>query len=66
MKTNQIMLVVVVVLVGVVAMLVYDRTQEPQNPAEAVGQAMEQISDDVDEAAEEIRDEIDDHTTTQQ
>jgi hypothetical protein len=46
-------------------MLVYDRTQEPQNPAEAVGQAMEQIGDDISEAAEEVRDEIDDNTTRQ-
>lgn len=66
MKDNQIMLVVVVLLVGIVALLVYDRSQEPQNPAEAIGNAVEQVQDDMTEAKEEIQDEIDDHTTTRQ
>lgn len=63
MKNNQIMIVVVVLLVGVIALLMYDRAQEPQTPGEAVGQAVERISNDVGEASEEIADEIDDNTT---
>lgn len=63
MKNSQIMLVVVLVLAGLVALLVYDRARTPQTPGEAVGNAIERISNDIGEAGEEIRDEIDDHTT---
>lgn len=66
MKDNQIILVVVLLLASVIALLVYDRTQEPQNPAEAIGNAIEQVQDDMAEVTEEIQDEIDDHTTTRQ
>jgi len=58
------MLVIVIVLVGLIGVLVYDRAQEPKTPGEAVGDAIERISNDVSEAGEEIRDEIDDHTTS--
>ncbi len=66
MQNNQIMGVIVLVLVVVVAMLVYDRSQEPKTPAEAIGNAIERVQTDFNEAKEEIQDEIDDHTTDRQ
>lgn len=65
-NNNKMLLVVVLVLVVIVGMLIYDRTQEPQSPAEALGNVIEQMQDDITEAKEEIQDEIDDHTTTRQ
>ena len=64
MSNNQMMGVVAVVLVLIVAMLVYDRTREPQTPGEAISQMVDDAKDNASEAKEEIKDEIDDHTTS--
>lgn len=66
MPKNAILYVVILVLAVVVAMLVYDRTQQPKTPMERMRQAVERTADDIkdaaEEASEEIKDEIDDHT----
>lgn len=63
MKNNQILMAVALVLAVVVAMLVYDRSREPQTPMEALSGAVKTMKSDLKEAQEEIKDEIDDATT---
>ena len=53
MADNRTLLIVIIVLlVGILGFMVYERPREPQT----IGQA-------IDEVVEEVGDEIDDHTT---
>jgi len=55
MKNNGLLIIAIIVLLGVIGFLVYDR-QEPKS-------AGEEISDSINEVVEEVEDEIDDNTT---